>query len=283
MKHHYIDRYSNLDSPLHRLDPRVKILLVFFGILIMVSEPPGRLPPFAFYGGMLLVLLVASRLPPVFLLKRFLILSPFILMASVFYPVSLYLTKETQAIAFQREALEVALSIFLKAALSLLLLIWMISVERFHVLLMGLRKLKMPKLVGTISILMYSYLFVFWDEALKTTRARESRTPGKLTRAKLKTYSNQMAMILLHSWERSKTLHHAMLARGFHGEFYSLQQQGLKKRDVVFLVVFLLIFLNVRLFSGSLLNVAIPLLVFIIPSFIIALPLHHFTNSLLNL
>ncbi len=254
MKHHYIDRYSDLDSLVHRLDPRVKIVLAFLGILIIVSEPPARLPPFAFYGGLLLVLLMASRLPLGFILKRFLILSPFILMASVFYPVSLYLTKETQAIAFQREAIEVALSIFLKAGLSILLLIWLISVERFHILLMGLRKLKMPRVVGTISILMYSYIFVFWDEALKTTRARESRTPGKLTRDKLKTYANQMAMILLHSWERSKNLHHAMLSRGFHGEFYTMRKKGLKKSDVVFLIVFLLIFLQIRLFTIPLLN-----------------------------
>ena len=252
MRHHFIDRYSDLNSPVHRLDPRVKILLAFLGILIVVSEPPGRLLPFAFYGGLLLVVLLLSRLPFAFLLKRYLILSPFIVMASVFYPVSLYFAEETQAIAFHQETIEVALSIFLKASLSLFLLIWLISVERFHILLLGLRKLKMPKLVGTISILMYSYIFVFWDEALKTTRARESRTPGKLQRNKLRTYANQMAMILLHSWERSKTLHHAMLSRGFHGEFYSMREPGLKKADVLFLALFLLLFLHIRLFTDPL-------------------------------
>ena len=252
MKHHYIDHYSDLNSPVHRLDPRVKILVAFLGILILVSEPPAKLLPFGFYGGLLLLLLLVSRLPLGFILKRFLILSPFIFLASFFYPVSLYLSKETQAISFQDESARVALSIFLKAGLSIILLIWLISSERFHVLLLGLRKLKMPKLVGMLSILMYSYIFVFWDETLKTTRARESRTPGKLRQNKLKIYANQLALILLRSWERSKTLHYAMLSRGGHGEFYQMQDLKLSSRDIWFMMLFLLLFLPIRFLVGPL-------------------------------
>ncbi len=252
MKHHYIDHYSDLNSPVHRLDPRVKILVAFLGILIMVSEPPAKLWPFGLYGGLLLLLVLMSRLPLAFIIKRFLILSPFIFLASFFYPVSLYLSKETQTISFQDESARIAFSIFLKAGLSIVFLIWLISSERFHVLLLGLRKLKMPKLVGMLSILMYSYIFVFWDEILKTTRARESRTSGKLRRNKLKIYANQLALILLRSWERSKTLHHAMLSRGFHGEFNQIQDLKFSSRDMWFGMLFLLLFLPIRFLAGPL-------------------------------
>ena len=48
MKHHYPDRYSDLDSPLHRLDPRSKLFGFTAAILIIVSEPRGMLVPFFF-------------------------------------------------------------------------------------------------------------------------------------------------------------------------------------------------------------------------------------------
>jgi len=250
LKHHFIDKYSDLSSPVHRLDPRVKILLAFFGILIIVSEPPAKLPPFAFYGVLLAALLLLSRLPIGFVLTRYLILSPFILLAAIFYPFSLYLSGETQAIFLQHDALKVAGSIFLKASFSIVLLLWLISTEKFHTLLLGFRKLRMPRLVGVISALMYSYIFVLWDETLKTTRARQSRTPGKLRNKKLNVYSNQLAMIFLRSWERSKIIHHSMLSRGFSGEFPGMKNLKLQNSDVLFLTGFLLLFLLIRLFTG---------------------------------
>ncbi|MFP4690764.1 MAG: cobalt ECF transporter T component CbiQ [Bacteroidales bacterium] len=250
MKRHFIDKYSDLSSPVHRLDPRVKILLAFSGILIIVSEPPASLLPFAFYAGLLAALLLLSKLPLGFILTRYLMLSPFIFLAALFYPVSLYLSGETQAIFLQPGALKVAGSIFLKASFSLVLLLWLISTEKFHTLLLGFRKLRMPRLVGVISALMYRYIFVLWDETLKTTRARQSRTPGKLRNKKLNVYSNQLAMIFLRSWERSKVIHHSMLSRGFSGEFPGMKTLKLQKSDILFLSVFLLLFLLIRLFTG---------------------------------
>ncbi len=246
MKHSFIDKYSKLNSTVHRLDPRIKLLMTFLGIIIIVSEPPGKILPFAFYGVAVLILMLLSRIPLGFIIKRFLILSPFILMAALFFPVSLWLTNDEQIVNLQHPAFKVALSIFLKAGLSVILLILLISTDKFHNLLLGLRKLKMPKLIGVIAALMYRYVFILSDEALKTKRARESRTPGKLKVNKMKVFSNQMAMIFLRSWERSKIIYHSMLSRGFNGEFPVMQKLAMNRIDVVFFVCFLTAFLAVR-------------------------------------
>lgn len=247
MKHSFIDKYSNLDSTVHKLDPRIKLLLTFLGIIIIVSEPPGKILPFAFYGVAVLILILLSRIPLGFIIKRFLILSPFILMAALFFPVSLWLTNDEQIVNLQHPAFKVALSIFFKAGLSILLLILLVSTDKFHNLLLGLRRLKMPKVIGVIAALMYRYIFILSDEALKTRRARESRTPGRLKVSKIKVFSNQMAMIFLRSWERSKIIYHSMLSRGFNGEFPAMQKLAMKRIDVVFFVCFLTTFLAVRL------------------------------------
>jgi len=247
LKHSFIDKYSNLNSTIHNLDPRIKLLMTFLGIIIIVSEPQGKILPFAFYGVAVLILVLLSRIPFHFILKRFLILSPFILMAALFFPVSLWLTKEEQIVNIQHPAFKVALSIFLKAGLSVLLLILLISTDKFHNLLLGLRKLKMPKLIGVIAALMYRYVFILSDEALKTKRARESRTPGRIKVNRMKVFSNQMAMIFLRSWERSKIIYHSMLSRGFNGEFPVMQKLALTRVDIMFFVCFLTAFLAVRL------------------------------------
>ncbi len=252
MKHSFIDRYSDLDSPVHRIDSRVKLLLVFLAIITVVSEPQARLFPFAFYGGLILVLILMSRLPLVFVLKRFMLLSPFILLAALFYPVSLLISKEAQLASIRDEPFRVALSIFCKAGLSILLLIWLISTEKFHNLLIGMRKLRMPRLIGIISALMYRYIFIFGDEALKTTRARESRTPGKLKMNKVKVYSNQMAMIFLRSWERSVMIYQSMLSRGFSGELPAMQRMAINRNDMLFFVSFVLGLLAIRFFVDPL-------------------------------
>lgn len=250
MKHAFIDRYSHLQSPVHRLDARLKFVLALLAIAILVSEPPGILLPFAFYGIMMLVVFILSRLPVRFLLKRLLILSPFFGMAALFYPLSYWVVSTGFDEAGMQNTVLVAFSIFFKALLSVSILILLISTVKFHDLLAGLRKLRMPKLIGILSALMYRYIFIFWDETLRTNMARNSRTPGKLKMNRFNVYGNQMAMIFLRSWERANTVYNAMLSRGFDGEFQSLGQKKTKKKDIVFGVVFVLLLVAIRVFGG---------------------------------
>lgn len=160
MKHAFIDRYSHLQSPVHRLDARLKFILALLAIAVLVSEPPGKLMPFAFYGAIVLVVLILSRLPVRFFLKRLLILAPFFGMAALFYPLSYWLAGTGLGEDGMQKAVLVALSIFFKALLSVSFLILLISTVKFHDLLAGLRKLRMPKLIGILSALMYRYIFI---------------------------------------------------------------------------------------------------------------------------
>jgi len=39
MHHHYIDRFAQLDSPIHRLDARAKIVAVVVYTVVLISVP----------------------------------------------------------------------------------------------------------------------------------------------------------------------------------------------------------------------------------------------------
>jgi cobalt/nickel transport system permease protein len=247
VKHSFIDKYSHLDTFIHRLDPRIKITGLFSFILILVSEPRGNLFPFIFYGLIIILLVAASRVPIRFILKRCLVVSPFILLAAAFYPLSSMITGEPSGPdAFALEY-RVAISIILKAFSAIILLTILVSTSKFSDLLGGLRRLKMPGMVCIVLALMYRYIFILTDEALKTGIARESRTPGKLRMNKFRVYGNQFAMIFLRSMDRSGTIYNSMLSRGFTGEFPGMPGNKISIREAVLLVLFIMILLTIRL------------------------------------
>jgi cobalt/nickel transport system permease protein len=247
LKHSFIDKYSHLNSPVHRLDPRIKLITAFSCILIIVSEPRGEIFSFGFYALVVLGLIILSRVPVRFILSRCLIVSPFILIAAFFYPVSTMLTFNYKSVSALQPEVMVALSIVFKAYLSVILLTMLVSTDKFQNLLLGLRNLKMPRILGIMSALMYRYIFILYDEALRTTRARDSRTPGKIKINKLKVYGNQSAMIFLRSWERSQTIYNSMLSRGFNGEFPGMHKLTFTRSDLLYPVLFVILILSIRL------------------------------------
>jgi len=252
MKHDFLDLYSDIDSPLRTLDPRVKFLALFAAIFIIVSETKGILTAFVPYFIITLTMILISCVPLMFYLKRCLIASPFILMAAAFLPLS-HLIGQSAAEQISVLSLDgiggVTLSIVFKAYLAILILTLLTSTGRFHELLWALRKMKAPKIIGIISSLMYRHIFILTDELHKTKRARESRTPGKLMTGRFKTYGNQTAVIFLRSWDRAERVSAAMQSRGFTGDFPEGAGRNLTLRDLLFLLLVLILFLAVRLRS----------------------------------
>ena len=75
------DRFRAGDSPLHRLDPRVKVLLAVAFILSTMLLPDGAWPAFALSEALLLFAAALSGLGAAYTLKRSLIALPFALAA----------------------------------------------------------------------------------------------------------------------------------------------------------------------------------------------------------
>ncbi len=246
MRHAFIDKYSNISSPVQKIDPLIKLLSALLIILALVSQPYDRFLPFAVYGLLVLVLLMLSRIPPVYVMKRLLIVLPFILFAAVFFPLSVKLSDSSIRLSLYHPAVMKGISIFIKAALSVVVIIVLVSAEKFHHLLRAMRRLKMPAVVCITSALMYRYIFILADESMRTSLARQSRTPGKLKQNRLKVYGNQMAVVFLRSWDRSKIVYNAMLSKGFSGEFPASGREKIKAAQIIFFCILLLSLTYIR-------------------------------------
>lgn len=240
------DHYQAQTSFIHRLDPRVKVLVTLGFILSTVLLPNAAWPGFALAWVLLLAGHQLARVSLIFTLKRSLLALPFTLAA-----VTVAFTLPGQPLAsgqlgpwrFVITDAGVArfASIVLRSWLSLQAAVLLTATTRFPDLLHALRHLRFPKTLVAIIAFMYRYLFVLADEALRLLRARDARsarladaTRGSPLLWRARVAGDMAGQLFLRSIERSERIYHAMQARGFHGEFLTFNPHHMAPPDWVF-------------------------------------------------
>jgi cobalt/nickel transport system permease protein len=223
VKHSFIDRYALLDSPLHLLEPRSKLLAFTALIVCVLSVPASRSFIFVACFFATAVLMGISQIPLNFIVGRTLLLLPFIVLASLAAPWKGF----------------AGLSIlFVRAVLCLVLLILLTNTTRFVELLRGLRKFGCPQVLVMNMSFLYRYLFVLTEEAMRMKQARDCRRVGRAPFVEeLKVLSSMLGTLLIRSFERAERMHGAMLSRGYNGEFPVTSPRKFSWRDLVFLLI----------------------------------------------
>jgi cobalt/nickel transport system permease protein len=202
MRHDFLDRYSRLDSPIHRLPAGFKLALSLVLTVVVVTTAIDHA---LFFGGvtiLLVVVAVMSRIPPLFLVRRLALLEPVVLGVAV---LSLIEPGGTRIFA----------SILTKSTLCLFTMILLSNTTAFSDILAVLRCVRMPALLVTVLALMYRYLFVLIDEAERMQRARRSRS---FTHTRVRLWRSLGAIIgqlFIRSSERAERIYAAMCARGW--------------------------------------------------------------------
>lgn len=238
MKHSFLDRYSELHSPIHHLDPRVKLVLAFAFILGVVTTPATLWPAFAMYLVLLWCLILLARLPPLFVLGRSLLIIPFVVFVAIFVPffgggeVAGSYSLGPWQLAVSHHGLMVLWNVVIKAWLSVQASILLSSTTKFSDLLRGMQGLHVPRVMIMILSFMYRYLFVLTDELLRMRQARDSRNFGGKRLWQWKTIGNMIGSLFLRSYERGERVYMSMLARGFDGQIRSLDRFRIRYIEV---------------------------------------------------
>ncbi len=204
MKHSFWDHYGYLDSPIHRLQPSVKILFVIFLIVVLSILPDSYLTfmlPFVFL--LLTVILVISKIPIINVVKRTFVILPLIL------PVILL------NVFFSELSLKHLFAISAKTFLSVLSLILLVSVSTFSDIMKTLSKWHFPKIMVMILSFMYRYFFLLTGEVEKMVRAVKLRSNGGKGISLFKIYAQVLAILFIKSYERAEKVYQAMLMRGY--------------------------------------------------------------------
>ena len=233
MQHDFIDKYSNRDSLVHRIDPRVKILCVLaFVVLATTAMNVSSLITSLIILG---IVLAIARVPLTWAFSRALIVVPF---AGAFALVKVFTVPGTViaswgGLAVTTQGFIIALTLLLRSYACVLSIVLLTSTTPFSTLLASLERLRVPPLITSLLSFTYRYIFVFVDEGERLGRAKTARCiEGAVYRQRLKASARTIGMVFIRAYERGERIYRSMLARGFEGSIHTLDSMHIRKRDV---------------------------------------------------
>ncbi|MBM3210976.1 cobalt ECF transporter T component CbiQ [Candidatus Poribacteria bacterium] len=239
----YIDKYADIQSIIHRRDARIKVISLFACVISVIITKPDSYTTFVFYGILILALVLLSKIPIKYILKRSLVIIPFILAIAVFIP---FLKEGETLWSYPMGPLKLKITyqgvtlfwnILIKAYLSALCMILLTSSTRFFELLKAFEGLKMPKIMVMIFSFMHRYLFILRDELMIMKRAKDSRSINGNSWFHTKALSNMLGVLFIRSYERGEAVYLAMCSRGFDGSIRTMGNPELTKKDLYFLLI----------------------------------------------
>lgn len=253
-----IDQFAALDTAVHRVDPRVKVMTTLIFIVCVVSfdhYAVAALAPFALYP---VVLAAEGRVPLDWLGGRLLVAAPFALLVGLFNPL---LDRE---VVVTLGTLELTggwmsyASIVLRFLLTTAAALALIATTSFAGVCMALERMGVPDVFATQLLFLYRYIFVLAEEVLRMGRARDLRSFGRRGTG-IAVYGQILGHLLLRTYERAQRVYSAMLLRGFDGHVRTRRVLRIRAADMVFLfgwsaLFAFLRFYNVPLALGELLT-----------------------------
>ena len=246
MHHTHIDRIASLNSPVHSMDPRAKLVTTLIFIFTVVLTPDGYFASFGLYALVLSMVITMSRVPLKFILLRSLAIMPFALAVSVFVP---FITTGTEVLwefsagPFEAQVSDTGFYRFLSMNLRVLICFFatiiLVSTTRFGDLMRAAGMLGMPSKIVEVMSFMYRYLFIVIDEAAHMMLARDLRSYKQRRLSMLHATGGIIGALFVRSFEHSERLYMSMLLRGYSGRPVTPAELHLTNRDVVYSVLFL--------------------------------------------
>jgi len=235
MRHHLIDRYYYLDSPIHRLDPRAKLLGIFILIfsIVLLKDLPACILAFLISVAVLLI----SKIPLRFAFEQ--------LKYGLIFLLAIFLTM----IVFGHRPLEM----LLRATSALVLLFVAFATSRFDVSIKALNGIGFPNKLTQILMFAYRYIFVFAEEYEKLSIALRMKCFEKKTNLfTFDTIAKIIASLFIRSYERAENVYKAMVLRGYKGNPAVLSDFRLTPKDFLFVAISLYLAVNLHLISWML-------------------------------
>lgn len=247
-----LDRLAYGDTPIHRLDPRAKVITTLVFLVCVVSfgkyEVLAMLP-FALFP---VVLAVRADLPLGFLMRKLVAVAPFAVLVGVFNPlldreIITYVGGVGVAGGWVSYA-----SILMRFFLTTIAALVLIAATSFSGVCVGLGRLGVPDVLVTQLLFLYRYIFVLGEETMHMARARALRSFGRRGMG-IGVYAQILGHLLLRTYARALRIYQAMLSRGFDGHVRILQELRFTVRDTAFVLGWSMLFIVFRLIDVPLL------------------------------
>jgi cobalt/nickel transport system permease protein len=242
-----LDDLAGENTVIHKLHPLVKLLTTVVYLTVVVSfgrYEISRLLPFVFYPVFIFSL---AELPFGPILKRILIVQPFIIGIGILNPVFDQNTVLFGGINISRGWFTF-LSIFIKSSITVAAGILLIATTGMDKLAVALRMLKIPKIFVLQLLLTYRYISVLTEEVARMMKAYSMRAPWQkgIHRSGWGSFAGQL---ILRTFDRAQRVYQAMSLRGFAGDYNTGEIPKLSLKDFTYLTGWSSFFIAARVFN----------------------------------
>lgn len=224
-----IDQLAAQDTPVHRVDPRAKVVATMVFLVTVASF--GRydvlpLTPFLVFP---VVMASLGNLPIGYLARRVLIAAPFALLVGAFNPLLDHTAMTVGGIALTGGWVSFA-SIVVRFLLTTAAALVLVGSTGLTNLCAALSRLGVPDVFTSQLLFLYRYTFVLATEALTMRRAYALRALGGKA-LPMRVYAQLLGHLLLRTYGRARRIHTAMLCRGFDGRVRMLREPKFRASD----------------------------------------------------
>jgi cobalt/nickel transport system permease protein len=238
---------GDLASPVHRLDPRAKIVGLGGITVVGVSTPPSLWPVLAGCALALAAYAAVGRVGPGVIWSRAKVVLPLVVFVAVFVPFVRGGERiDLGPLAVSREGLETFAGVSSKALIGTVSAVLLSATTSFPDVLHGLERMRAPRLLILIASFMYRYLFVIGGEARRMRVALAARGYRPRHALQVAAIGRVATALFLRTFERGERVYVAMLARGYAGRTPRLRALAFGRADVVFLAALAVTLLPLR-------------------------------------
>ena len=230
-------------SPIHRLDPRAKLLGLLGVTVVAVSTPTAAWPVWVLCGVALAVVAGVARVPAALIWRRSRMVLPLVLFVAAFVPFvrSGGATYQVGPFEISETGLATLAAVAAKATIGTVSAVLLNATTPFPAVLRALEALRVPRLLVLIAAFTYRYLFVVVAEAGRVRAGLASRAYDPRHALHGGAIGRAASVLFLRTHARAERVHLAMLARGFTGSMPRAEALRASGADVVFLAALALL------------------------------------------
>ena len=243
---------GHLGGPVHRLDPRAKVIGLVAVTLVAVSTPLGAWPVWLACAAALVAVAALARVSPREIARR--ARAPLLLVLAVGITLPFVRTGgrawDAGFLTLHERGVEAFATVAARAGIGTLSAVLLMATTSLPEVLGALERLRVPRLFVLIAGLTYRYLFVLTGEAARMKAALAARNWRPRSAAHAGAAGRVAGSLFLRAHARGERVHLAMLARGYDGTMPVPAPVPLARADLLFLALVPGTIVAVRLLAG---------------------------------
>ncbi|KUO49047.1 MAG: cobalt ABC transporter permease [Desulfitibacter sp. BRH_c19] len=245
-----LDEIAEKDTVIHKIHPLMKVFTTFVFLITAVSfgkyELSGLIP-LIFYP---ITIMALAEIPAIPILKRMIIVMPFIICIGAFNPFF-----DTNTIVIFSDITISAgwvsfVSLLLKGIMTILAAFILIATTGMTKIAFSLRLMRVPQIFVMQLLLTYRYISVLIEELARILRGYSLRSPYDKG-IRFSSWGPLTGQLLLRTITRAQRVYQSMCCRGFVGEFNTGSEQRFYIKDIGYFISWSVFFIVVRYFDIS--------------------------------